>query len=546
MALTISIEGKGVIANSDGLSDSAGGTWAELGGGSISLSTETYLSGSSCVAGAYSNKAGWHYYDIGAGNELDFTPSTGAEAEQHIYLPIFFPTPGLGPTKANGGTVIRIGSSTTDYREFMISASDDFNGWDGSWKTFVLDPTKSGSVADTGTFDISSVRYIGIYMDAQALAKGDNIFISQISVGFGLRITGDSTTGWLDAVNYCTDYSNRVWPMLQKREGIFYGYGTIFIGDAASQSAAVSFSDLGRILQFGISEYWSGSAWVTSADIDYCGIVIEDHTSYATTFIDGVIVGSDNGRSGSNIIGNANHNVSLDLFGGNNAASVTSLYGTGLKGLTGLLVSGNDADHKFFGCQFLKSSQFNPVGAPVIRNCTFAETADSAAALLWNESIDVQKCSFIANTLGAAIEHAAQGSFNFDALSFSGNTYDVLYSAAASSGVLTINAQNGSDPSSYEIANPTGNSVDIQNPKTKTFAGLPENTEVRVRQGSYTLDHVQNVTGGSYPFNYSPDDSKPARVQFTLPGYVFEPVDILLNTDSQTFPVSVKPDPSYM
>ena len=199
MALTISIEGKGVIANSDATTNDTGGTatgdWVELGGGSISLSTETYLRGTNCVAGAYSNKAGWHYFDIGAGNELDFD-TAGSEEGQFFYFPIFNPTPGLNELTANGGLRIQLGSSTTDYREYMILSGDDFNGWNGSWKTFVLDPTKAGSVTDTGTFDVGAIRQIGIYVDATALAKGDNIFIDQISVGTGLRITGTSTTGW--------------------------------------------------------------------------------------------------------------------------------------------------------------------------------------------------------------------------------------------------------------------------------------------------------------------------------------------------------------
>ena len=47
MALTIAIEGKGVIANCDALTNDTGGTgtgdWSELGGGSISLTTYVFL-----------------------------------------------------------------------------------------------------------------------------------------------------------------------------------------------------------------------------------------------------------------------------------------------------------------------------------------------------------------------------------------------------------------------------------------------------------------------------------------------------------------------
>jgi len=333
MALTISIEGKGVIANCDALANDTGGTgtgdWSELGGGSISLTNDVYLFGDSCIAGAYSNKSGYQQFDLGVGNELDFDTS-GAEEGQHIYMWIHCPTIGLLETKINKGLAVRLATDTSDYREYLIAGSDDSNGWAGGWRCFVIDPTKAGSYDDTGTYDPGSIRYIGVWIETASLAKGDNIFIDQIAVGFGLRITGTSTTGWKDAVEYCTDYSNRAWGMLQEREGTYYAYGKIWIGDSA-QIAATSFTDTGRIIQYGISEYWSGSAWVTSADIDYSGIVIEDAVAHATTFQDGILVGTDGGRSGSVIIGNANHDVSADWYGGGTASSITKLYCSGME-----------------------------------------------------------------------------------------------------------------------------------------------------------------------------------------------------------------------
>ena len=108
---------------------------------------------------------------------------------------------------------------------------------------------------------------------------------------------------------------------------------------------------------------------------------------------------------------------------------------------------------------------------------------------------------------------------------------------------LTVAVADGaSTPSIYNTGLGT---VLVVNTKAKTFTGLPENTEVRIRLGSHTLAHVQNVTGGFYTFNYSPDASRPAIAQFTLPGYLINSIDILLDSIDQTLPVTVKPDPSY-
>ena len=235
--------------------------------------------------------------------------------------------------------------------------------------------------------------------------------------------------------------------MFQEREGIYYGYGMMNVGNT-TQAANVSFIDSGRVIQFGISEYCSNAAtgtWTSSLPINVSGINVEDHASYTTTFKDGVIVGTDNGRSGSTIIGNIQQDISLDLYGGNHADSVSGFYGTILQGLTGVLNSGNDIGHEFLGAAFNKCSQFDPVGGCLIRNCTFAETIDIDSALLWNESINIQYCSFIANTLGAAIEHpsAAGTPYTHTGLQFSGNTNDVLNSSGS---VITIN--NSGDPKS--------------------------------------------------------------------------------------------------
>lgn len=413
MALTITIEGKGVIANADNTgTDTAGGSWGRVGSGGVAwgTTTDTYYYGSTAISMALSGsgKNSWVYHDIGAGNELDFTGG-GTEEGQFYYVWMHCPTIGLTDTLANEGVSIRIGSSTSDYRTFILAGNNAANGWDGGWQCFIIDPTKSGSIADTGTPNLASLRYVGMWGQTTATAKGDNFFISQIAVGSGLRITGTSTTGWQEAVNYCTDLANRAWGMLQEREGIYYAYGNINIGDTA-MTANCSFVDSGRTIQFGVSEYWSGtgttfqSALPTTAS----GITLEDDntpTSYTTTFTDGVLVGTDNGRSGSTIIGNSNENVFLNFSGLANTGSDINLYGTTFRALGGAITLEPDTDHAYFGVSFVNCAQVVPGGGAVIRNCVFAETQDTSGALLWNSSIDIQNSSFIANSTGPAIEH---------------------------------------------------------------------------------------------------------------------------------------------
>lgn len=441
MALAISIEGKGVIANCDQLTNDTGGSgtddWLELGGGSISDEADAFLYGTTSIGNQYASKSGWTYLNMTTALDFD---TAGAEEGQFIYIWLNIAAPNAFDTIANKGFAIRLGTTTTDYREYVIAGEDDSNGWAGGWKLFVVDPTKPGTVTDTGTFDVGDVGLVGIWIDTNASVRADSIFIDQIAVGNGLRITGTWDSGtyggaWEEVLAYCNDYSNRAWGMLQERDGVYYAFGKFWIGDS-TQAADTVFEDSGKFIQFGTSQYYYSSGWVSTMPTDAYGIIIEDHATYTTDFKDGIQVGTEEqGRSGSVFIGNADQAVSMDLYGGSNSSSLTELYGTQFVKLTGAINLGDNSNHIVYSCVFDQCAQFDPVGAPEIRNCQFINTIDTDAALLWNEGIDIQNCSFIANTTGAGIEHPVitSNSYTYTNLVFSGNSpYDILNTPNAS------------------------------------------------------------------------------------------------------------------
>jgi len=511
MALTIGIDGLGIIANADALINDTGGTgtgdWGELGGGTIGTNPDVYLYGSMSIGNQYASKSGYSYFDRGAGNELNFN-SGGNCYQQYVYLWINISAKGAFKTKAQKGFTIRMGGELdANYREWLIAGKDDANGWAGGWKLFVIDPTIAGTTGTgSGTLNTGAIRYIGVWIDTDVSVRADSVFLSQIAVGKGIKVTAEtSTTGWKDLADYCTDYPNRAWGMMQQREGIYYVYGKISIGHALTQSANVSFTGSGKIIQFGRSEFWSGSAWVTSYPNTANAITVEDHASYTTTLIDGVVVGSDKGRSGSTIIGDSGHNVNIDLYGGNNAASVTECYGTTFKNINGVLNAGNDAQHKFYSCSFLNCKQFDPVGAPEIKNCIFAETTDADAALLWNESIVIENCSFVANATGCGIEMPSNAGdpYTYSALLFSGNDYDVLNSSGYD---IEVQKSGGSNPTSYD---PAGNVIDFTASFDFVITGLELDTEVTIVTAGtttvlYHLDAASIPDGeGKYKATYT-------------------------------------------
>ncbi len=472
MALTIEIEGLGVIANCDSITDDTGGTgtgdWSEQGTGTMTLSEDVFLFGSSSIAGKYASKAGLQQFDLGAGNELDFDVG-GAEEGQFIYIWVNMAAFGTLDTLANTGLAIRISSSspgTTNYKDYTIGGSNGANGWTGGWKLFVIDPKKAGSRIN-GACDIGAIRTMGVWIDTAASVRAESLWIDQIAVGSGIRLTGTSSTAIKDAADYCTAYASRAWGMLQEREDIYYAYGQLILGQPSDSTSAVDtiISDSGRVVKFGTSEYWtSGDGWITTFPRTANGIVVEDTDFSLTSWTDGILVGSDNGRSGTTFIGNDIMDAFADLYGGNNAASLTKLYGTALRQFTGGVTWGDDPDHVFYGGTITQSAQFDPVGGPILRNLTFAETLDTTAydaALLWNENIDIQSCSFIANE--QAIQHDTTSEVTYTNLTFSGNDYDVLYLDV---GVLTITVDGGTIPT---WIGPNGGTVSLPSSITLTM-----------------------------------------------------------------------------
>ena len=147
-----------------------------------------------------------------------------------------------------------------------------------------------------------------------------------------------------------------------------------------------------------------------------------------------------------------------------------------------------------------------------------AWTPLNGAALLWNDNIDLVNAVFSNNEDGDTnekahgVEHRDSGTCAYTAWTFSDNDADILFSAAT--GDLTINANNGSDPSTSTVLG-TG-SVTINTNVTVTLTGLIGSppTEVRVYDTGTTteLTGQENVTTGSFAINLDASDYVDIRI----------------------------------
>ena len=480
---------------------------------------EVVHQGSACIGFQASSKDGSGLYEYGT--PLNFNTTY---AGQHVFFWVNCTMPGTVEALATGGLYLVVGSSLTDYKKFLIAAKDFKEVMEKGFARYVLDPSKTATET-VGSPDMTAITTFGCWIDTDEAARIDQLFIDRIDVGYGLKVTGTSTDLWNDIVagdiGLNGSVRDNMFGVAQKYNDVFYLYGQVQIGDD-SGALATTVSDSGKTIKFVSQQYYDGtSAWVDMVADDFFKIELVDNATNPTEFTDGVAVGTDAGRSGSAISGSLLHDTAFNANAMTNASSFLKMYATQLTNMrTGILFH-DDGDSLFFGGSIVSSGQFDP-GAAQIRNLIFAETTDLDSALLWNESINIQKSQFIANTVGAAIQmpSAAGTPYDFTALLFSGNTDDVYNSSGST---IDVNKGGGSDPSSYE-----GTLVNFLNTVSVTIEAAVSlvGAEVRI----YDLDNspagslgtelsgIESHTTATYI--YSGSGSNLIWIQIMLSGYV--------------------------
>jgi hypothetical protein len=336
--------------------------------------TDLVIQGTYAVSTKASNKDGALYYDIGAGNELDFS-SGGAEEGQHVYIWLNCTTLGAIDTVANGGLRIWLATDLANYAEWYILGSDTLNRYSGGWYRAVIDPRIKPS-ATTGTFNIASVRYFGIYINTTGAAKAENLIIDRIDYGWGLQIYGTDTDGWQDVFDADMGTQANKYGIFQEEEGVFYAYGRLEVGDNVGTNGT-TFTDEDRLIRWVSQDYWDGTQWAPTISQDFFRFDIVSNATNPTTFTDGIIVGSGDtarGRNGTTFYGSDLHKTTISLYDGNNANNDVNLYGTRFRRIYGGITWGNDSDHEFYGGIINNCGKFDPVGAVKLRNILFLGT----------------------------------------------------------------------------------------------------------------------------------------------------------------------------
>ncbi|MDB4575334.1 hypothetical protein N9112_00060 [bacterium] len=82
--------------------------------------------------------------------------------------------------------------------------------------------------------------------------------------------------------------------------------------------------------------------------------------------------------------------------------------------------------------------------------------------------------------------------------------------------------------------------------KTLTLSQINDGAEVRLRKGSYTLSHTQNVTGGSAQYSYTYNGDEEITISVGGAGFVRREFKYTLKNADADIPVPLDPNPSYI
>jgi len=533
MSLTLTFDGV-VVTNAESETnwDSSGLLGPEL------FTDVLEVQGSSCVGFMGRRASGYAVYQSPV--SYDFTTTyEGA----HVFMWVLTPMPNAMSSEIGEGVFLIVGSSTSDYVKFQVGSGDEVFNLSRGFKRFILDPTLTPTEV-VGTPDFSAISVFGVWCDISdsTMYLEEIVFFDSISIGYGLRVTGTSSNFWSD-VEAANKGPVNNHGILQEFEGVFYLYAPLHIGSLGALDTTVS--DQSKIVKLVSQRYYTGSAWVDMLADGFLGITIDDGgaSGGTTSFTDGVQLEPGVGALGSHIEGS---DVRDSFFEASleNVSSQIELKGTAVYHFSGVVslpsasASLKACSATFHGCAKVT------LGSAFLRNVLFCETVSPDAALLWNPLLDIEDCTFSANTTGSAIEMPENtgNPYEYDNLKFVGNTYDVYNS---SGGTVEVDLKNGAN-----AASSTGDTVVFNNPVVLHITGSVSllGAEVRI----YDLDsaEVGNLgtelagveTNPNTFFDYSGAEGNLIWIQILKTGYLEIGVEYTIPAQDTSIPIQLRID----
>lgn len=353
---------------------------------------------------------------------------------------------------------IRIGSSSTDWKEWRVDGRTDRRELYANWYSYVIDPT-STATSSNGTLNIAAVDRLRISGYDNDSKSNPGIFIDYIKRG-APRMTID-TTGLVEGTAY--DFTDLVDDDETSDAGIISQsilMSAFALGGVLTITGTGWFKDVNKALTMTdntrVNQVDGGQIFEVTA-----GAIVQLGELTAGVGVSGCLLKSQATQRWAFIVNHASADVRLYgcSLGVLSAFTVTA----GKITMTDTLISDcttidlNSSTDDLDRATFLTCGEITPNGAQmddcnfIAGSATYGMIIDVAADI-----VNVTNPAFTNNN--RAIKITAAGTYELDNHSYSGNTYDI--ETTHSSGLVTINVNNGGD---VPTVNNTGGGTYIVN-----------------------------------------------------------------------------------
>ncbi len=458
MALTITYDGYGVVANADSLTNDTGGSgtgdWKELGGGSYSLSPDASKYGVASIGSKYASKSGYTYID--GITALDFSGGGAQEGEMiYIWVMMLSPTP-LDDMNTDPYNIC-IGSATGSLNEYTVASKADSNGWDGRWRVFAIDPTVTPTI--NGGADLSAIDTIGIWIDTDTSVRAESFYISQILCAKGLKVEGSSSTLYDDIVIWAEDYANRAAGMFQSRGQTYFSLGSLTIHSDSGNTTVLA---NGSNVEYEKCEFYNGTSWGSSYPLT-ANVIATIETNGNQIDLTDTNIG---------LAGNEDNMLSIDSSLGTTYTKI----GGYLKYLDGLDATSSDV----FNGVVISNYTIRTLGAEEYKSCIF----DGSASVTLDSGSDFAN----GNTMGG---YSGVDSLITSELSYLSTTK--IISSGSNHGVQLTSVGGGS--MTWNCVTTDFDSGSAGSPVTPTSTG---NEDIYISASSGTID-ISVADGATTP-----------------------------------------------
>lgn len=457
--------------------ESSDGAWDDAG--TMVDETNFYIQGSECISAQFTK--------TGVGTIINIQGSSfTVDTDGAILIWAFWASPSSLATYANGGVRTVVGNSLGDFYAFKGSGSDFEPNPFGGWYNYAIDPdiatTDSTVGSPSGTW-----THVGIAINATAQSRGNPQAVDAIRVG---RCTMEVTAG------QAGDY------------GTFVGMASF--DDSSGQRYAVF-----QVVAGGYR--WQGlmSIGLTGASVDFrdsnANIVVANTPSVAANFNKIEIH-----NTGSNVEWNS---ITINAYGVNDVIAATNS--------AGKFEVVDNATVTFDSCKFIDMSTFIfndgananiitgttfqrcdqiTTGAATFTSCKFEESINASAVLTATPAAaaKITDSEFISDGTGNGLEIGGTASnITLSGLDFTGYSLTVDANKAIyvniATGSMTINISGGSGVTADGHVRTAGATITVSADVTVTFAGMKDNTEVRIYKTSddSVVDGIENATAGT-------------------------------------------------